>query len=74
MLSAGLCKKEGSQLRRQNAAKVPHCSPPRKLDPTRADDPVYVLYNRRCTLMSREPVQFASWLDEDVQLLPAGCV
>ena len=49
MLSAGLCKTEGSRRRRQKAAKVSHCSPARKLDPTRAEDLVYVLYNRRCT-------------------------
>ena len=40
-----------------------------KLDPTRAEDLVYVHYNRRCVLRSRQPEQFASWMDEDVQLL-----
>ena len=41
-----------------------------KLDPRRAADLVYLHYNSRCVLKSREPEQFASWLDEDVQLLP----
>lgn len=45
-----------------------------KLDPTRAEDLVYVHYNRRCVMKSREPEQFASWLDEDVQLLPVEYV
>ena len=36
--------------------------------PVRAEDLVYVHYNRRCVLKSRELEQFASWLDEDVQL------
>ena len=40
------------------------------LTPQRAEDLVYVHFNRRCVLKSREPEQFASWLDEDVQLLP----
>lgn len=40
-----------------------------KLDPTRAEDLVYVHYNRRRVLRSRQPEQFASWMDEDVQLL-----
>ena len=45
-----------------------------KLDPARAEDLVYVHYNRRCVLKAREPEQFASWLDEDVQQLPLGNV
>ena len=40
------------------------------LAPQRAEDLVYVHYNRRCVLKSREPEEFASWLHEDVQLLP----
>jgi len=40
------------------------------LAPQRAEDLVYVHFNRRCVLKSREPEQFASWLDDDVQLLP----
>lgn len=42
----------------------------KNLAPQRAEDLVYVHFNRRCVLKSREPEQFASWLDEDVQLLP----
>lgn len=45
-----------------------------KLSPGRAEDLVYVHYNKRCALKSREPEQFASWLDEDVQVLPAAIV
>ena len=41
------------------------------LAPQRAEDLVYVHYNRRCVLKSREPEKLASWLHEDVQLLPA---
>ena len=40
-----------------------------KLEPIRAEDLVYVHYNRRCVLKSRRFEQFPSWLDEDVQLL-----
>ena len=43
----------------------------KSLAPQRAEDLVYVHYNRRCILKSREPEKFASWLHEDVQLLPA---
>ena len=45
-----------------------------KLSPWRAEDLVYVHYNKRCALKSRELEQFASWLDEDVQVLPAATV
>lgn len=41
-----------------------------RLEPQRAKDLVYVHYNRRCVARSKEPEQFASWLDEDTQLLP----
>ena len=41
------------------------------LAPQRAEDLVYVHYNKRCVLKSREPEKFAAWLHEDVQLLPA---
>ena len=40
------------------------------LAPQRAEDLVYVHFNRRCVLKCREPEQFVAWLDEDVQLLP----
>ena len=40
-----------------------------KLDPTRAEDLVYVHCNGQCVLRSRQPEQFASWMNEDVQLL-----
>ena len=46
------------------------CSKRNNLAPQRAEDLVYVHYNRRCVLKSREPEKFASWLHEDVQLLP----
>jgi hypothetical protein len=44
-----------------------------KLTPGRAEDLVYVHY-KRCALKSREPEQFASWLDEEVQMLAAARV
>ena len=41
-----------------------------KLLPERAEDLVYVHYNRRCLSRSKEPEAFASWQDEDAQILP----
>lgn len=41
-----------------------------KLLPERAEDLVYVHYNRRCLARSREPEAFAHWQDEDAQILP----
>ena len=39
-----------------------------------AEDPIYVHFNVRNVLRSREPEQFPSWLDDDLQLFPVGTV
>ena len=42
-----------------------------KLLPERAEDLVYVHFNKRCLSRSRNHEEFAVWQDEDAQILPA---